>query len=521
MRFGVAFLLTACAWGQVPLTVQNAASSTAGIAPGSLIALTPASPALTALGCVSCVTVTIQPQDSTQIFTAQVVSAPPPDYWAVVPDGVPPGPATITWTQNGASAGLSANVTISQAAPGLFSVGLDGFGPALAQNIVTPSTPALNQLANPVLPGGLVTLWGTGLGIGSATGDVTVYVAGTPAIATFAGPAPGLPGVDQINFELPANPSMGCYVPVTVRSTEAIAESNTVTLSINPTPGACAHPLGLSYSDLQALDHGGQISIGAISLVSRMPAAAPPAPIPLSPQPGQEAFTSSASAILGPQNAEQVFLAAQPQAPVLLGCVSPPVGGFITGILIAGGGAGNQLTLSGPAGASLSMPGNGFYSGTSTTPWVPGTWQISAPGGPDINAFQQAFTLPPLPTLTSVSQLGWLTEGAGDVVVAWNPQGYGAGDIMTVELGNVSPTNGSFMPSVLCTAFAFEGQVLEPAPHVGPVPVPDTISLSVSPLPAARTLFPLPLASGGTAPAVIGYNFSTLQPIVPALTLGP
>src|SRR5262249_53581356 len=98
---------------------------------------------------------------------------------------------------------------------GLFSLSPDGSGPAIAQSIRADGSTIRNQLTTPALPREYVTLWGTGIG-DFTTEDVTVEVYGKLLRPTFAGHAPSQPGLDQINFRLPADIPTGCYIPITV-----------------------------------------------------------------------------------------------------------------------------------------------------------------------------------------------------------------------------------------------------------------------------------------------------------------
>ncbi len=101
---------------------------------------------------------------------------------------------------------------------------------------------ARNALTAAAVPDRFVSLYATGLN-GALTADVTVDVAGQTVPAHYAGPQ-ATSGMDQINFIVPKNAYLGCYVPVTIRVRGV--ESNPLTLSINSDPFACAHPLGLS-----------------------------------------------------------------------------------------------------------------------------------------------------------------------------------------------------------------------------------------------------------------------------------
>lgn len=85
----------------------------------------------------------------------------------------------------------------------------------------------LNSPAIPIGRGKIIMLFGTGFGpfnapdaagLQSQTLPVTVTVGGINATVTFAGAAPGLPGVNQINVLIPDNAPTGAAVPIIISS---------------------------------------------------------------------------------------------------------------------------------------------------------------------------------------------------------------------------------------------------------------------------------------------------------------
>jgi hypothetical protein len=130
----------------------------------------------------------------------------------------------------------------------------------------------------PAQAGQTVILWGLGMGAISkpdnqapgptdlrSTREVRVAVGGRDASVFYAGRAPEFPGVDQINFTLPADVPTGCNVPV-----EVIVDgsaSNPVTLAIAP-PGkdACEHTF-LTRDQLEKLDQGGKLLTGEFNMM--------------------------------------------------------------------------------------------------------------------------------------------------------------------------------------------------------------------------------------------------------------
>jgi uncharacterized protein (TIGR03437 family) len=178
----------------------------------------------------------------------------------IVPPAAPPGPYSATVSYQGTTAS-TAEFLIVPSAPGLFTLSIRGFGPGVIQNYESPGSTPLNQLTHPAVPEGHLIIWGTGLGEpGASAGNGSIAVATEKDVwvefenqrirPTYAGPAPGFPGLDQINVHLPAGElsALGCYVPFRVIANGTA--SNTVTASISETPGTCEHPLGFSTDTL-------------------------------------------------------------------------------------------------------------------------------------------------------------------------------------------------------------------------------------------------------------------------------
>jgi len=110
---------------------------------------------------------------------------------------------------------------IVSAAPALFALNA-GSGQAVALN---PGN-TLNSETNPAPRGSIMVLYATGLGLNNNPG---VVIGQTPANILFAGDAPGLPGITQLNIQLPDGVSG--VQPVLLLSAN-IASLNRVTLAI-------------------------------------------------------------------------------------------------------------------------------------------------------------------------------------------------------------------------------------------------------------------------------------------------
>lgn len=125
------------------------------------------------------------------------------------------------------------NVLLNAAVPEIFSLDFTGSGAAAAINGVTG---VVVSATNPLHAGDYLTLFLTGLG-STTTQNGLQYAQTQPSITigsqtcnvTFAGRAPTIPGVDQINCTVPSGVS-GSALPVVV--TSAGRASNTVTLAV-------------------------------------------------------------------------------------------------------------------------------------------------------------------------------------------------------------------------------------------------------------------------------------------------
>jgi uncharacterized protein (TIGR03437 family) len=117
-------------------------------------------------------------------------------------------------------------VQIRATAPGIFTANASGTG----QGSVLNQDNKANSAANPAARDSVVSIWATGEGLTDPPGvdgrlavevlpkpmaEVSVDIGGLPATVQYAGAAPGfMPGVLQINAQIPANVQAGSGVPV-------------------------------------------------------------------------------------------------------------------------------------------------------------------------------------------------------------------------------------------------------------------------------------------------------------------
>jgi uncharacterized protein (TIGR03437 family) len=154
---------------------------------------------------------------------------------ALVPYGIY-GRATVSiQVQNGQSYSIPIEVKTVDAALGVFTLGQDGRGQALALN--ADSTP--NSVLNPAKPGSIVIVYLTGEGQTDPPGQdgriintdirkpmltITATIGGRPAELTYAGSAPMLvSGICQVNLRVPEGVTAGAQA-LEIRAGHAISQ---------------------------------------------------------------------------------------------------------------------------------------------------------------------------------------------------------------------------------------------------------------------------------------------------------
>ncbi|MGP0075647.1 MAG: IPT/TIG domain-containing protein [Bryobacteraceae bacterium] len=119
----------------------------------------------------------------------------------------------------------SSSVPVAAAAPGIFTVS-GATGQAAASN----QDGSLNSASNPAARGSVVSIYATGQG--SGTPNITLNIAGYNAPLLYAGPAPGFPGLMQINAQIPAG-FLPPGIQAVVLSVGEVNSQSGVTLAIH------------------------------------------------------------------------------------------------------------------------------------------------------------------------------------------------------------------------------------------------------------------------------------------------
>lgn len=168
---------------------------------------------------------------------------------AIMPSATPVGQVTLRVSYNG-RAGNWVPVTVVAHAPGVFTATGIGKGWTIFQNFIDPGNQPLNSGRTAAKPGQVGTLWLTGAGairgadgnsppVGDHPYNVEIFVGGRRVTSKlYSGRAPGISGLDQFVFAVPADAPTGCFVPIYVRVNGAV--SNSTTMAIMPEGGACA-----------------------------------------------------------------------------------------------------------------------------------------------------------------------------------------------------------------------------------------------------------------------------------------
>jgi len=268
----------------------------------------------------------------------------------------------------------------------------------------------------PAKAGDTVVLWGTGLGpdlssdlTGATSGDQTaaaqvrVVVGGTEIAPLYAGRSGGYPGLDQINFTLPAGVASGCFVSLQVRAGGRTSNLGSLAI-VNAGQQSCTSPV-LTTAQLSKLDQGGTLTYGDFTLTGvgvKMTI------------PGYGSIdtrTESVSGSFGRYRIDQIATASFSVTVSGECVVARRKGGLndlTTGTAQAGLDAGSALSLTLPGGSVVSVPKdsttNTYSKSLGGTPnplgpappavIVAGTYNLAGPGGSDVRAFTASINAP-------------------------------------------------------------------------------------------------------------------------------
>jgi len=323
-------------------------------------------------------------------------------------------------------------VTVVLDAGGIFAQEPRGCGQGAVLNVAPDGSVTLNTPDQSATPGGFVSIYGTGLGpVGFAPGDghpapsdpltyfqvkpfAAVGLDGfqrqVPYLPAYAGRAPGLVGVDQVNLKIPDDAPEGCAVPLKLQA--VTSTSQPVMISIRRGGGACQDAPEARFATLRWHK---TVTTG-------------PEPTTVA---GHEMFTTSFGA--APENQVVPLPDPVPRAGYSRGRLTPPPGPGCRNVAPRALDAG-VLTLEGlPRGPLIVPPssttGEIVYAATLPAGSIQGrAVRVTAAGGAGVGAFQTGLSIPapiqittPLPPGTVIRntqpfRVTW-TNGIADAVV--------------------------------------------------------------------------------------------------------
>ncbi len=144
---------------------------------------------------------------------------------ALAPVSLAPSSTTTIGIVVDGTALAGSSIPVVASAPGIFTVA-GGTGQAAASN----QDGSLNSATNPAARGSVVSLYATGQG--SNPSGITLTIAGYNAPLLYAGPAPGFPGLMQINAQIPAG-FLPPGIQAVVLSVGGVVSQAGVTLAIH------------------------------------------------------------------------------------------------------------------------------------------------------------------------------------------------------------------------------------------------------------------------------------------------
>ena len=389
---------------------------------------------------------------------------------ALLPANVPAGQWKVVLTNNTvASAPFTTQVVVRKF--GLLTVPGSGAGRAVVENNTSTgvsinrySTGTLTYLGQnypfaPAVPGEVETTFGTGLNAtGGSVPNVMVIVGNLQVTPSYAGSQGQYPGLDQVNFQLPANVQTGCNVPLAVLVDGKMSNSTTIAIATASSPSACRSPL-VSTQVLTALDNGGTTGYGEFVLGSYRTGISPTDPRTELATGGFALITADNLNDFGqfyaPLGTCQVFQRVGVETSLLLPAVT---------YLDAG-----TVTLTGPnlARSFIEDRQNVYLAdlGTNNTALInPGSYQIAGAGGKDVGKFSGASTTVNAP-ITLNAALPTTVNRSQNLTISWT--GGGSDNVQVIGLSGAATTNT--LPIVyqanlfICTTAADSGSFTVPS----------------------------------------------------------
>lgn len=474
---------------------------------------------------------------------------------ALLPSATPAGQYDVRVTYNNQTS-APFRLSVVQRNPGVATIAENGAGPIQATNASLNGGISLVRFTSgtisfggrdwrhrPAYPGETLILWGTGLGAdemsdvnGGSSGDMTtalnlrVAIDGLEIRPAYAGRSNGSPGLDQINFTLPADVTLGCFVRIQLRGGAGI-NNDLGTLAIaRPGSSQCPHPV-LTESQLRRLDDRGTVTTTNLGLSKFR--IKPGATGQISGDFESEGFFGEFARYSIDRIGLYFSLHFQSGSCYSYGVLNGEIGFVLGGIPAVRLNAGSQLTLNGPNVSNRAVPftRDGIYdatlyaSGMGTPVLTQGVYTVTGPGGPDVGPFSANTNFPGTFTWTNEASIPEAIPRNQDLRITWTGGGDG---LVTVQgfAGTVvsgQGLDGSYNVSAFaCVAQASAGSltipssVLRQLPQVAGTAASRTIGgLLVSTGPdysRGQGVFTAPLTAGGNVDvSFFNYLIATLK----------
>jgi len=409
----------------------------------------------------------------------------------------------------------------------------NGQGPAQATyggyDLNRFTTGALAQWSlRPAKPGDAMVLWGTGLGAdpasdasGGTSGDQTaaaqvrVIVAGIAVTPAYAGRSSGSPGLDQINFTVPAGVTPSCFATLQVNAGGRLSNLGSIAVAAAG-QSACTSPR-LTQAQLQTLDQGGTLTAGGLQLgksATSVTATVSEHTDTAAAWFGRYTIDAVANSNLAVVQSGACFFVQRSGTTDQLGFGQPPPQTLD---------AGTRLMLSGPNASNMAIPrqpDNSYlatlYStgllgigATGSPTLAAGTYTMAGSGGTDVGAFSASVTLPGDFVWTNQNTIANPIPRTSPLTVTWTGAAGGLVTVLGAALARTGGTGTSATYSAFgfnCTAPASAGSLTVPSSILQQLPAVSgdatTASfglLSVFAMPDVSVgAFTAPLTAGGT-----------------------
>jgi hypothetical protein len=304
--------------------------------------------------------------------------------------------------------------------------------------------------------------------VGDLDVDVEVMVGNKSARVLYKGRSPQFPGIDQINFEVPADAPVGCHVPLAVRAGGVV--SNFASIAIASAGAVCSDAIGFSAADLEKLRSTGQLRLGWVTLVKTTLVDLKASLDGVTSFFSRHVTATALNAVRFERDRLPYGTCTVVSGSVRVEDLELP--GDPTGVPRLRGGA--YINLQGPRGSKqIEKRSNAEYYGASVGGGipgftgdygpeylVPGLYTVDHPAGPDVGAFRATLTLPAPIEWTNRDSFS-VVRRSQDLTVTW-AGGDSAKEYVVVGATSANATN-RIGAGIRCIERASAGRFTIPA----------------------------------------------------------